>query len=119
MNDLLSDMRFWIVTIGGGVVAGCWRIVSYAWTKHESRIDNIEADMVRRKEFDQLRADFQLKHEENTERLDMGFTRIESLIERNHQDAVEGRHDTKNQILRLVEKVGVVQGRLGLNEFKE
>lgn len=115
MNELLSDVRFWFTAMGLGLIG----FVKYLWSQQAKRLDVLEADVVRRKEFDQLRADFQLKHEENTERLDTGFTRIESLIERNHQDAVEGRHDTKNQILRLVEKVGVVQGRLGLNEFKE
>lgn len=115
VNELLSDVRFWFTAMGLGLLA----LVKILWTKHESRLDLLEADAVRRKEFDQLRADFQAKHEENGTKLDQGFTRIEALIERNNQSAIDGRHDVKNQILGLVEKVGTIQGRMGLDEFKE
>lgn len=114
MNDLLSDVRFWFTAMGAGLVG----FVKYLWNQQAKRLAHLEADTVRRKEFDRLRDDFEQKHAENSERLDMGFARIEALIERNHQEASQGRHDVKNQILTIVEKVGTIQGRLGLDEFR-
>lgn len=110
MNELLSDVRFWLTTMGLGLVG----LVKYLWGEQKKRLDKLEADVVRRAEFDQLREDFQTKHEENGGKLDT----IVGLIERNHADAVQGRHNTANQILTLVEKVGTIQGRMGLDEFK-
>lgn len=66
MNELLSDTRFWLVTLGGGIVA----FVKYLWNRQEKRIDAMEDDMVRRAEFDQFRADQKEEHQENIGRLD-------------------------------------------------
>lgn len=66
MNDLLADARFWIVTLGLAVVA----FVKYLWARQEKRLDDMEADMVRRKEFDQFRTDQREEHKENIGRLD-------------------------------------------------
>lgn len=113
MNELLSDVRFWFTAMALGLLG----LLKVLWNKQEKRFEALEASVVRREEFERLRADFQEKHEENGEKLDVGFTRIESLIERNHEDAVEGRHRVGNQIMNLVEKVGRIEGRLGLDEF--
>lgn len=66
MNDLLADARFWIVTLGLAVVT----FVKYLWSRQEKRLDGMEADMVRRKEFDQFRVDQKEEHQENIGRLD-------------------------------------------------
>lgn len=66
MNELLSDTRFWLVTLGTAVVA----FVKYLWNRQEKRIDALEADMVRRQEFDQFRIDQREEHQENIGRLD-------------------------------------------------
>ncbi len=66
MNDLLADARFWIVTLGLAVVA----FVKYLWAKQEKRLDVLEASTVRRKEFEQLRADLRDEHAENSGKLD-------------------------------------------------
>lgn len=110
VNDLFTDVRFWFTAMGLGLLG----FVKLLWAKQEKRLEKLEGDVVRRAEFDQLREDFQLKHEENGGKLDT----IVGLIERNHADAVQGRHNTANQILTLVEKVGTIQGRMGLDEFK-
>lgn len=102
MNELLSDVRFWIVTVGGGVLAAFWRIVNYLWAKQEKRIDKLEADTVRRREFDELKADFQSKHVENSKRLDTGFSRIEELMcdDRNAADVQREKVNTSLEHLR-------------------
>lgn len=66
MNELLSDTRFWLVTLGAAVAG----FVKYLWNRQEKRIDAMEADMVRRKEFDQFRTDQREEHSENISRLD-------------------------------------------------
>lgn len=66
MNEILSDTRFWLVTLGAGIVG----FVKYLWTRQEKRLDAMEADMVRRQEFDQFRDDQREEHKENIERLD-------------------------------------------------
>lgn len=70
MNELLSDTRFWLVTLGAAIVG----LVKYLFTQHKAetkeRIDKIERESVRRSEFDQWRADSQQKHQENLAKLD-------------------------------------------------
>lgn len=66
-----------------------------------------------KEDLEQWREDSRARHTENRETL----TEIKALIERNHQDSVDGRHDVRDQILGLVEKIGTIQGRLGLDEF--
>jgi hypothetical protein len=66
MNELLSDTRFWLVTLGAAVVG----FVRYLWNKQERRLEKLEADSVRRAEFDQFRADMREEHQENIGRLD-------------------------------------------------
>jgi hypothetical protein len=77
MNELLNDTRFWLVTLGAAVVG----FVRYLWNKQERRLEKLEADSVRRVEFDQFRADLREEHEENSERLD----RIETGITGTHK----------------------------------
>jgi hypothetical protein len=50
VNELLSDTRFWLTTMGAAIVG----LVRYLWRRQEKRLDAVEAEMVRRKEFDQL-----------------------------------------------------------------
>jgi len=70
MNELLSDTRFWLITLGTGILL----LVRYLFVKHTSetkeRLDKLEADAVRRDEFDQLREDMNARHAENTKKLD-------------------------------------------------
>jgi hypothetical protein len=77
MNELLNDTRFWLVTLGAAVVG----FVRYLWNKQERRLEKLEADSVRRAEFDQFRADLREEHEENSGRLD----RIETGITGTHK----------------------------------
>lgn len=66
MNELFNDFRFWFVTVGAAAVG----IVKYLWTKQERRLEKLEADAVRRTEFDQFRSDMREEHQENIGRLD-------------------------------------------------
>jgi hypothetical protein len=77
MNELLSDTRFWLITLGTVIVG----LVKYLLRGHAERLENLEMDAVRRKEFDQLRADLKDEHEQNSGRLD----RIESGITGTHK----------------------------------
>jgi len=110
MNELLSDTRFWFTTMGAAILG----LIRVLWKRQERRLDALEADVTRKSEFVQLRVDMERRHEQSSEKLD----KIESLIQRNHQDAVDGRHRVANQMLTLVEKVGTIEGRLGLDEFR-
>lgn len=66
MNELLSDTRFWLLTLGAAVLG----FVKYLWGKQERRLEKLEADSVRRTEFDQFRTDMREEHQENIGRLD-------------------------------------------------
>lgn len=70
MNELLSDTRFWLVTLGTGIVA----LMRYLFVKHttetKERLDKLEEAAVRRSEFEQLREDMNVRHEENRQKLD-------------------------------------------------
>lgn len=117
MNEILSDTKavlLWLFGIIGTLLGILGAVAMSILRGHIKRIDKLEMEVVRRKEFDQLRTDLRGEHEENGEKLD----RIVELIERNHEDAQSGRHRVGNQILTLVEKVGKVEGRLGLDEFQ-
>lgn len=48
------------------------------------------------------------RHAENRDTL----SEIKDLIERNHSDAVQGRHNAANQILTLVGQVALLEGRM-------
>lgn len=50
----------------------------------------------------------EVRHAENRDTL----SEIKDLIERNHTDAVEGRHRAANQILTLVGQVALLEGRM-------
>jgi len=66
MNELLSDTRFWLITLGATIVA----LVKYLLAGHAKRLEKLESDAVRRQEFSQLRADMDSRHHENTSKLD-------------------------------------------------
>jgi hypothetical protein len=116
MNELLADTKTVLLWLFGaiGSLLGVLGLIAMSILKgYAKRISTLEAEAVRRVEFNQLREDFQSKHDENGGKLD----EIKKLIERNHTDATDGRHRVGNQILSLSEKVGRVEGRLGLDEF--
>lgn len=50
----------------------------------------------------------EIRHAENRSTL----SEIKELIERNHKDAMEGRHRAANQILTLVGQVALIEGRM-------
>lgn len=56
----------------------------------------------------------EIRHAENRETL----SEIKDLIERNHTDAVDGRHRTGNQILTLVGQVASLEGRMEASDFR-
>ena len=77
MNELLADTRFWFTALGAAVVG----LIRYLWKKQEKRLDAMEADMVRRNEFERLRTDMREEHEENSSRL----SRIETGVTGTHK----------------------------------
>lgn len=81
MNELLTDVRFWFITMGAGLLA----LVKYLWNKQDretrERFSALELDVVRRKEFDAVHAHMTKEHEENSIRLD----RIEDGIAAMHK----------------------------------
>lgn len=88
MNELLSDVRFWFTAMGLALVG----LVKYLWNKQEKRLAKLEADSVRRQEFDSLRSDMRDEHAENTERLD----RIEEEI----RTGITGTHRRLDDLYR-------------------
>jgi len=107
---LTDDWKDAALTLLGGVVGlGSWVVRSLI-----RRLERLEESAVRTVELDQLRRELDQRHTENTDRL----RRIESLIERNHVDSSQGRHDVRNQVTSLMEKVGRIEGRLGIDEFE-
>lgn len=81
MNELLSDVRFWFTAMGLALVG----LVKYLWNKQERRLAQLEADTVRRKEFDSLRSDMREEHAENSDRLDRIETEIRAGITGTHR----------------------------------
>lgn len=77
MNDLLSDTRFWLTTLGAGILA----LMRYLWKKQEKRLEQLEADAVRKGELEQLREDLDRRHAENRATLD----RIETAVTGTHK----------------------------------
>lgn len=65
MNELLSDTRFWLVTLGAAIVG----LMKYLLVGHTRRLDVLEAAAVRKHEFEQLRDDMERRHDENRETL--------------------------------------------------
>jgi predicted AlkP superfamily phosphohydrolase/phosphomutase len=57
VNELLSDTRFWLTTMGAALVG----LIRYLWKGQEKRLAAVEAEMVRRSEFEQLRDDISAK----------------------------------------------------------
>jgi hypothetical protein len=66
MNELLSDVRFWFTAMALGLLS----LVKYLWNKQERRLAQLEADTVRRTEFERFRADMHEEHQENIGRMD-------------------------------------------------
>lgn len=88
MNDLLSDTRFWLITLGATIVG----LVKYLLGGHARRLEKLESDAVRRQEFSQLRADMDSRHHENTEKLDSiteGITGTHRRIDDIYRDLMD------------------------------
>lgn len=88
MNELLSDVRFWFTAMGLGLIG----LVKYLWNKQERRLAQLEADAVRRTEFDRLRSELREEHMENSDRLD----RIEEEI----RQGITGTHKRLDDLYR-------------------
>lgn len=101
MNELLSDVRFWFTAMGLGLL-GLMRLV---WNKTEKRIESLEADAVRRKEFDQLRADRMAQYQESRET----WQRIEMKIDSNEERSANTRHDTNESVHALAVQIAALK----------
>jgi len=109
MNDLLNDWKNLAIGLLGVLVG----ILTWIGKRTITRVDQLAIEAIARNvEFQQLRGDLAEEHSENGDKLD----RIEALINRNHEDATQGRHRVGNQILTLAGQVAKLEGRL--EEFK-
>lgn len=103
-----------LVLVLAGIVVRVERRMGKALTREEhEKICKERNDRVER-QFSEFREEIAHRHEENSAKLD----RLADLIERSNESATEHRHRMADQILTLVEKVGSIQGRLGVDEFK-
>jgi hypothetical protein len=75
VNELLSDTRFWLTTMGAALVG----LIRYLWKGQERRLAAVEAEMVRRSEFEQLRADISTKLDTIEEGVTGTHRRIDDL----------------------------------------
>lgn len=104
MNELLSDTKavlLWLFGIIGTLLGVLGVIALHILRGHIRRIDKLEAEVVRRAEFEQLRTDFQTKHVENVGALATGFNRIEALMKEDRGKADEHRDKLRNSIDQL------------------
>jgi uncharacterized membrane-anchored protein YhcB (DUF1043 family) len=73
MNEILADTKTVLLWLFGtiGTLLGILGAVALSILKgHVKRIDKLEAESVRRAEFDQFRADMREEHQDNIRRLD-------------------------------------------------
>lgn len=80
MNELLQDTRFWLVTLGSGVVG----LIRYLWKRQEKRLDAVEREMVRRAEFDRLQEDISSK----LDSIEAGITGTHKRIDDLYRDII-------------------------------
>lgn len=112
MNELLSDTKailLWLFGIIGTLLGTLGVIALSVLRGHIKRIDKLEAEVVRRAEFEQLRTDFQTKHVENVGKLDHGFSRIEALMKEDRGKSEEHREKVRNSLEELRTEVAVMK----------
>jgi hypothetical protein len=101
MNEILSDTRavlLWLFGVIGTLLGIIGLFAMSILRRHIGRIDKLEAEVVRRAEFDRLRADSQAKHKENTDRLNAGFGRIEALMKGDRKETDEHREKLRKSV---------------------
>lgn len=112
MNEVLADTKavlLWLFGVIGTLLGILGAVALSILRGHIKRIDKLEAEVVRRAEFDQLRADFQAKHVENVGKLDTGFSRIESLMKEDRKQADDHREKLRTSLDDLRTDVAVLK----------
>lgn len=112
MNEILADTKavlLWLFGIIGTLLGVLGAVAMGILKGHIKRIDKLEAECVRRAEFDQLRADFQMKHVENVGKLDGGFSRIETLMREDRKQTDDHREKLRTSLDDLRTEVAVLK----------
>src|SRR4051812_5593112 len=109
----MMNVEAWVAIGGLAVTVVGWfirleRRLGATLTRAEHERICAERNSRVEKTLDDLGERTEVRHAENRDTL----SEIKDLIERNHSDAVEGRHRAANQILTLVGQVALLEGRM-------